>query len=64
MALGCQGVVEGGEQISVFFVGLELGELFFYVVGGVEEVAGVGFAEHRCVVEGIAGGGDVVVEAF
>ena len=51
----------GGEEVGVFFVGFELGELFFDGVGGVEEEAGVGFGEHRGVIEGIAGGNDFVV---
>lgn len=44
--------------------GGELGELGDHVFGGVDQDAGVGLAEHRGVVERIAGGDDVVVEAL
>ena len=52
------------EEVSVFFVSLELGELFFDVVGGMEKKTCVGLGEHCGVVKRISGGGDEIIEAF
>ncbi len=51
-------------RFSVGFEGFELGKLLLDGFGRVEEETDVGLDEHRGVVEGIAGGDNVVIQFF
>ncbi len=57
---GSHGALEGGEEVAVFFEGFELGELLADAGRGVEEESVVGFKEHGGVVEGVAGGENLI----